>query len=270
MDEEIRMSKGSIHQRDIRADVARFYDLTPHFPNDVPFYVSRILRPNTKVLELGCGTGRVAFPLAQHGAHVHGIDSSAAMIAILESKRDRFTPLMGSVTAQHGDITNFTLERTFDLIVAPFRVMQNLASDQELDGLFRCIRQHLDPAGRCILNAFHPNRPREAMTREWCSSQEDFAWRVDLEDGSFECHERRSRLTEDPLVLYPDLIYRRRGNGPAVEEHTLSIAMRCHYPEELLALVRRHGFQDLGKWGGYAGEPYGAGPELVVELKFAE
>jgi len=39
-----------------------------------------------------------------------------------------------------GDITDFKLDRTFDLIIAPFRVLQNLETDQEVDGLFQCIR----------------------------------------------------------------------------------------------------------------------------------
>jgi hypothetical protein len=51
---------------DSRAAVARFYDLAPPPPVDLPFYVSHIPGSNARVLELGCGTGRTTLPLAEH------------------------------------------------------------------------------------------------------------------------------------------------------------------------------------------------------------
>jgi hypothetical protein len=43
--------------------------------------------------------------------------------------------------------------------------------------------------------------------------------------------------------------------------------MRCHYPDEFEALIRDHGFTVTNRWGGYRGETYGDGPELVVECQ---
>jgi len=38
------------------------------------------------------------------------------------------------------------------------------------------------------------------------------------------------------------------------------------YPDEFLDLIRSAGFTIAESWGGYAGEPYGQGKELVVEF----
>ncbi len=65
-------------------------------------------------------------------------------------------------------------------------------------------------------------------------------------------------------MCYPELIYRFYQGEQLVEETVLSIAMRCYYPEEFLALIECHGFRITGKWGGYAGEVYGEGGELVA------
>ena len=46
----------------------------------------------------------------------------------------------------------------------------------------------------------------------------------------------------------------------------LPIPMRCFYPDEFLDLIRSAGFTIAGSWGGYTGEPYGEGKELVVEF----
>ena len=89
---------------------------------------------------------------------------------------------------------------------------------------------------------------------------------VQTEDGRVVCYDVRRRLTSSPLVLYPDLIYRRFVGDEVVEEEVLPIAMRCFYPQEFLRLIEAHGFVIRETWGGYAGEEYGVGNELVVEF----
>src|SRR5713226_4481605 len=66
---------------------ARFYDLdTLEVVDDLPFWINLARRTGGPVLEVGCGTGRVVIPLAESGAHVVGIDVSAAMLAIARDK----------------------------------------------------------------------------------------------------------------------------------------------------------------------------------------
>jgi hypothetical protein len=43
--------------------------------------------------------------------------------------------------------------------------------------------------------------------------------------------------------------------------------MRCYYPDEFTALITKHGFRVIERWGGYAGEPYGEGMELIVRFE---
>jgi arsenite methyltransferase len=45
------------------------------------------LRPDSTVLELGCGTGSLALDMARHAGHIHGLDISAEMLRIAEQKR---------------------------------------------------------------------------------------------------------------------------------------------------------------------------------------
>jgi tRNA G46 methylase TrmB len=48
---------------DSRTQAAKYYDLSPDTPADVPFYKKLISSRETRVLELGCGTGRVLVPV---------------------------------------------------------------------------------------------------------------------------------------------------------------------------------------------------------------
>jgi SAM-dependent methyltransferase len=194
---------------DIRAKAAQYYDLCPDMPADIPFYTSLVPYPEARVLELGRGTGRVLVPLAGARGYIHGLDLSEAMIDVCRIKLDAAGIASAKARAEVKDITNFTLSQTFDLVIAPYRVLQNLESDAAVNGLFRCIRQHLAPAGSCILNVFRPKRDPEAMHRVWCSDEEKLDWETAVEGGRVTCHERRPRIDRDKMVLYPELIYRR-------------------------------------------------------------
>ncbi len=251
---------------DLRAEAARYYDLNPNAPADVPFYIGRLPGPEARVLELGCGTGRVSIPLAQACGFLHGLDLSDAMLDLCRRKIANTGLGADRIVVEHGDITAFELGSSFDLIISPFRVIQNLETDAQLDGLFHCIRDHLAPDGRCILNVFRPNRPRDKLVRSWVTDEENLAWTVERDAERITCHDARRRLTETPLVVYPELIYRRWQGEEMLEESVLPIPMRCFYPDEFLTLIRSAGFTITGRWGGYTGEPYGQGKELVAEF----
>lgn len=87
-----------------------------------------------------------------------------------------------------------------------------------------------------------------------------------MEGKRVTCHDRRPRMDPDNMVLYPELIYRRYRDRALVDETVLKIAMRCYYPEEYERLITGQGFRVIRQWGGYQGEPYGQGPELVVQF----
>lgn len=250
---------------DIRATAAKFYDLSPDFPDDIPFYLD-LIPPEAAVLELGCGTGRVTLPLTERGNFVHGIDLSPAMVARCLARLEEAGIPPERVKIEVGDITRLNLGRTFDWIIAPYRVLQNLETDEQVGGLFAGIRAHLARGGCCILNVFHPNREPDDLRRHWANPQETLDWEQEEGDEKLVCTYRTARMEPEKLILYPEIIYRRYRGDELLEEDGLKIAMRCYYPEQFEALVRAHGFEIMDRWGGYHGEEYGHGPELVLQF----
>src|SRR5215471_9211543 len=135
---------------DIRAEAAKYYDVSPTIPDDIAFYQARLPSSEAMVLELGCGTGRVLLPLAAVCGFIHGIDRSQAMLTHCLQKLQAAAIPPTKARVELGDITQFALGRTFDLIIAPYRVFQLLETDAQIDGLFQCVRTHLAPGGTCI------------------------------------------------------------------------------------------------------------------------
>jgi ubiquinone/menaquinone biosynthesis C-methylase UbiE len=76
--------------RPISSRLANLYDLAVQdWPGELVFYrglAERAQAGGGGVLELACGTGRMAVRLAQEGVRVVGLDHSAAMLAIAREK----------------------------------------------------------------------------------------------------------------------------------------------------------------------------------------
>lgn len=254
---------------DIRAEAARYYDLQPppFDGKDIPFYASLVPSAEATVLELGCGTGRVLVPLASHCAAIHGVDSSESMLAICREKLARQKIGPDRAFIEKADICKLNLGRTFDLITAPFRVFQNLETDEQVDGFFETVHQHLAPGGSCVLNVFQPYADEAALRQRWNSQGKDsVAWEQAAGNGKVIGYERISRVHSHKLIIYPALTYRYFEGDELKDEAVLNIAMRCYYPTEFEKLIAGHGFGALNKWGGYNGEAYGNGPELVIQF----
>ena len=95
------------------------------------------------VLELGCGTGRVALHLARRGFRVIGIDDDVALLAALEERADGLP-----VQTLASDARDFRLEESVALALAPMQFLQLLESAEDRVACLRCVSSHLRPGGR--------------------------------------------------------------------------------------------------------------------------
>jgi SAM-dependent methyltransferase len=125
--------------------------------NDEAFYLEEAQAGGGPILELGCGTGRLAIPLLATGLEVHGLDASPAMLAQAKRKRDRLPPETAkSLHLHHGDMAEFKFDRKFALIFIAFRSFQILATPEDQRRCLNCVREHLAAGGKAIVNLFDP------------------------------------------------------------------------------------------------------------------
>jgi SAM-dependent methyltransferase len=252
---------------DLRRDVARYYDVGTTQTDDIDFYIEHILSKDPTILELGCGTGRVLIPLSKHCDFIVGVDKSDAMLMICKEKLLRDPKSKGNTELLCDDITSLDLHKEFGLIIAPFRVFQNIDTDKKMNGFFRSVHRHLSSQGSCILNVFKPNAPAEELFGTWENKEEEFSWEKPTDNGVLRHSYRRKKIRRDPLVLFPELIYRYYETGKLADEVSFVIPMRVYYPDEFKRLIQIQGFNIVETWGGYCGERYGEGPELVVKFR---
>ena len=138
-------------------DYAPFYDwenARTLGKRDIPFW-TRLARQTMdglrvsqrRVLELGCGTGRVAFPLAREPLTVVGIDRSGEMLDRAVRRRRRLRTKR-SVQLVRGDIRRLPFpEETFPMVIAPYGILQSLLRERDLAETLASVRATLTPGG---------------------------------------------------------------------------------------------------------------------------
>ena len=124
---------------------------------DIPFYVELAREAGGPVLELGCGTGRVALPIAEAGAEIVGIDSSEAMLAVARHKAEARPALGDKLTLLRGDMRDLSLGRRFGLVIIPFGGFLSLLTVEDQMKTLNGIKQHLSPRGTLAFNIFVPD-----------------------------------------------------------------------------------------------------------------
>jgi SAM-dependent methyltransferase len=112
--------------------------------------------PNARtILDLGCGTGRHDFLLAQMGYDVTGVDLSEEMLTVANSQSAPLDHPYPHLRFLQGDIRTVRLDKTFDVVISLFHVMSYQATNADLQAAFASARAHLKPGGIFIFDCWY-------------------------------------------------------------------------------------------------------------------
>jgi len=156
----MRVASGAVMSQPFGAVYADSYDLfyqDKDYTDETRQLESIFKTYNTTVhsiLDLGCGTGNHAFPLAQRGYEVVGVDRSADMLAHAQRKLMN-ARLDGKLIFQQADIRAVNLERTFDVALMMFAVLGYQLENSEVLSALKAARRHLCVGGLFIFDVWY-------------------------------------------------------------------------------------------------------------------
>ena len=139
--------------------VADLYDhVVPYRQRgDTGFFIEAARAAGGRVIEVGCGTGRVLIPTARAGVEITGIDLSPCMLAECRQRLAREpAEVQSRARLLEADMRDFSLPEKFRLATIPFRAFQHLSSVEDQLACLACIHRHLEPGGALILDIFNP------------------------------------------------------------------------------------------------------------------
>lgn len=120
-------------------------------------FVDALVARNSRILDAGCGPGRVGASLAARGHSVVGVDLDPVLIAAAEAEHPGSTWLTGDLAEL--DLAASGIDAGFDVIVSAGNVMTFLAPATRTTVLER-LRAHLADRGRLVIG-FGANRGYE-------------------------------------------------------------------------------------------------------------
>jgi SAM-dependent methyltransferase len=211
---------GAVDQRTVSAAygdkrLAALYDaLNPPGP-ETGFYLSLAsdASPNggrpARVLDMGCGTGRLACEFAARGYQVTGADPAAAMLGVARAR-----PGGDRVRWIETDATHLAVPTRFDLIVLTGHVFQLLLDDRDVRAALRTLSQHLASGGRL---AFETRNPAVREWQNWNPRQTtqrveagvlaaEVHYNIGGVSGELVTYETWFRFPDGDVVMVPDTL----------------------------------------------------------------
>lgn len=205
--------------------------------------------PRARVVDLGCGTGRLTLALAAAGHDVTGVDPAAASLEAARAKA-------GAEKVRWVEGTSVVLgEATFDVALMTSHVAQFLVDDADWHATLNSLHRVLVPGGRL---AFDTRDPDARAWQQWDTLGRRH--RVPLGDGSNVQVWATSAAVGGEVVTGTEHYLFDDG-----EELTSSASLRFRQEQSVRDALHEAGFRVSAIYGGWNKEPVGMGDgELIV------
>lgn len=257
---------------------------------DVPFWRSLAAQAGGPVLELGCGTGRVAIPLGRAGVRLVGIDRSAPMLARAR-QRVRRARLQSRVRLVRGDVRQLPFRSSafapatdgkagatsrprrsvpphsaasgggpFAMVMAPYGILQSLLRERDLAAALKAVHAALEPGGTfgmelvADLPAWEEYRKRVSLK----------GWRRGASGSHVTLVETVRQDRARGLTIFDQEFTERSSRGRRV--HRFALTFRTLSVPQMARRLEHAGFEVTALLGDYRGGPWDERAEVWVIL----
>lgn len=208
------------------------------------------------LLDLACGTGRMAIPLAAQGYQVTGVDITSEMVAWA---RQKVTAQAVSVEWVVADARAFQLHQQFRFIFMLEHAFQFFLTRADHEALLARVREHLHPEGCFLFETRNPS-PRNLyqarlLEPQRCATPDGGQLVITDDQPVYDPITQIKHCASQYQWLHPD--------GQQVTR-TKRTALRFVFPQEIEALLHYNGFQIRASYGSWQQEPLTASSREMI------
>jgi 2-polyprenyl-3-methyl-5-hydroxy-6-metoxy-1,4-benzoquinol methylase len=233
---------------------ANIYDGLNTFLDDLQFYNKWLQRiKDAKVLELGCGTGRLTIPLAKNGYNITGVDFTSSM---LQKAKAKTTKAGLNIEFIEADMRTLSLSEKFDLIFIPFNSIHHLYKNEDLFNTFKVVKHHLKDGGLFLLDCFNPNIQYIVEGEKETINTAEYT----TDDGREILIKQKMRYENRTQINRIEWHYFINGKFDSIQ----NIDMRMFFPQELNSYLEWNGFNILHKFGSFEEEAFSDNSEKQI------
>ncbi|MCA0753666.1 class I SAM-dependent methyltransferase [Paenibacillus sp. N4] len=201
------------------------------------------------VVDLGCGTGSIAIPLARSGFDVYGLDLSSDMLTVARSKWDETAqtvtrPRQGTIRWLQQDMREWGLQEPVDTVISFCDCLNYLTEEADIEAAFRATYNGLRNGGSFLFDVHPPKQLiRYAQEQPFVLDEREVAyiWTCELEQERCEIEHHLTIFARDKDSKF----YR-------FEE---SHIQRAYDPDWIEGALRRAGFRTVERFADFELKP---------------
>lgn len=216
-------------------------------------YIQGYLKNEQTIIELACGTGRLALPLANQGHTVYGVDIDEGMLNYAKKKAES-QDIRLHLALQ--DCTQLDLPIKSNFIYMTGNSFQHFLSNESQNALLQSVKKHLNTGGEFVFDTRNPILSELAMIE----TTEEFHHSPLGEKVTIQ-----SREEYDPLLqlLTCTSVYSSDTN-----QYQDSIKLRYTYPLEMKRLLDQNGFEITSIYGSWEKQSFAENSiSMIVHAK---
>ena len=204
------------------------------------------VEPGASILDLACGYGRIAIPLAQRGFRVTGLDLSETLLGQARANAARAGV---EVDWHQGDMREIPWEGAFDAVINVFSSFGYFTDEEENRRVLEGVTRALKPGGRFLIDVINRDwQVRQDLQRRWFEAGDLFV----LADPWL-----------DPVEGRAGEVWRWLEGG---QWQTLEFDVRIYTATELKALIEAAGLRWITVYGGWTGDEFGPQSRRIIAL----
>lgn len=241
------------------------YDHEDTSDDGVAFYAALAAEAGSPVLEVACGTGRVAIPIAKLGFEVTGLDIVPGMLARAKEKSVGLPARW-----VQGDARSFYLGERFRLIFMTGNAFQAFVTNEEQAAVLQRIRAHLHDDGLFAFETRNPLMPgtktRAGLFLTLETIEREIEWPSYInKDGHTVCVS--TTQVYDPITQVLHLAGIKRWHDGKQDHVTTSrTALRYTFPQEMSALLHYNDFDVVRTLGDWDSSPLTATSPSIISV----
>lgn len=200
-------------------------------------------RTKGRILDLGCGTGRILFRLIDEGKMVDGVDLSKEMLELAKEKAEMYVVKPNFYCM---NLTDLQLEKGYSMMYMVGNTFQHILTNSQQDTMLIKVYEHLSTEGIFIFDTRMPKldelKEIDQYTEEYINYNqqkviEHHCEQYDLMSQILECTIQKEVYNNELNQLLT-----------TTQEY---IHIKYTFPQELLRMLHQHGFEVLHQYGGW-------------------